>query len=50
MRNKNIPPMRVSTKKLIKVQLDYKTVITISNIEKLKNWLKRFPLAKVIPA
>ena len=50
MRNKNIPPMRVSTQKLIKVQLDYKTVITISNIEKLKAWLFRYPGAKVIAA
>ena len=50
MKNKNIPPLIVSTKKLIKVQLDYRTVITISDIEKLKAWLFRYPEAKVIVA
>lgn len=34
--------------KLIKVQLDYRTVISISSIEKLKVWLTRYPEAKVI--
>lgn len=37
-----------SQKKIIKVQLDYKTVITLYSIEKLKSWLYRFPKAKVI--
>ena len=37
-----------TTAKLIKVQLDYRTVISISNIEKLKIWLERYPEAKVI--
>ncbi len=37
-----------SEKKKIKVQLDYKTVITLYNIEKLKSWLYRYPQAKVI--
>ena len=50
MKNKNIPAMKISTKKLIKVQLDYRTVITISSIEKLKSWLFRYPEAKVITA
>ncbi|CAN5408215.1 hypothetical protein BH10BAC1_BH10BAC1_04330 [soil metagenome] len=48
MKNKKILPMKISAKKLIKVQLDYKTVITISNMEKLKSWLFRYPEAKVI--
>lgn len=51
MKNKKtVPPMKVQTQKMIKVQLDYKTVITISHIEKLKSWLNRFPGAKVIAA
>ena len=50
MKNKEIPAMKVQSKNLIKVQLDYRTVITISSIEKLKNWLERFPGAKVITA
>lgn len=40
--------MKNKAKKLIKVQLDYKTVITLSNIEKLKAWRYRFPGAKII--
>ena len=42
--------MKNTTKKLIKVQLDHKTVITISKIEKLKVWRYRFPDAKIITA
>ncbi len=34
----------------IKVQLDYKTVITIPRIEALNAWLFRFPDAKVLVA
>ncbi len=50
MKNKVVVPIMNKTKKLIKVQLDYKTVITISSIEKLKTWMYRFPGAKVITA
>ena len=42
--------MKNKPKKLIKVQMDYKTVVTFSNIEKLKTWLYRFPKAKIITA
>ena len=49
MKNKPVFSMKNTTgKKSIKVQLDHRTVITISNIEKLKAWLYRFPEAKVI--
>lgn len=34
--------------KSIKVQLDYKTVITLPRMEALKAWLYRFPDAKVL--
>ncbi len=36
--------------KSIKVQLDHKTIITISRMEALKAWLYRFPEAKVLAA
>jgi hypothetical protein len=34
--------------KRIKVQLDYKTIITINRMESLKLWLERYPEAKVL--
>ncbi|MGE0635037.1 MAG: hypothetical protein AB7P01_01245 [Bacteroidia bacterium] len=34
--------------KRIKVQLDYKTIITINRMESLKLWLERYPQAKVL--
>ncbi|HOP43058.1 MAG TPA: hypothetical protein PLA11_06015, partial [Flavobacteriales bacterium] len=34
--------------KLIKVRLDERTIITISDIKKLDFWKKRYPKAKVI--
>jgi len=34
--------------KRIKVQLDYKTIITINRIESLKAWIDRYPQAKVL--
>lgn len=48
--------MRTKTKRIlpsinpksIKVQLDYKTVITIPRMEALKAWLHRFPDAKIL--
>lgn len=45
---KKVEYIKKVTANLIKVQLDYRTVITISNIEKLKAWLTRYPDAKVI--
>jgi len=47
---KKLEYVKSTTAKLIKVQLDYRTVISISNIEKLKAWLPRYPEAKVITA
>ncbi len=32
----------------IKVQLDYKTIITINRLESLKAWIDRYPEAKVL--
>jgi hypothetical protein len=40
----------MKTKKLIKVQLDYKTTVFIAHLSALKSWLVRFPNAKVITA
>lgn len=48
MRTKPKTTMPAPNPKSIKVQLDYKTVITISRIEALKAWLYRFPDAKVL--
>jgi hypothetical protein len=38
----------MKTKKLIKVQLDYKTTVFISRLSSLKLWIERYPNAKVI--
>lgn len=40
--------MKNTNKKVIKVQLDHRTVITLTNIDKLKNWRYRYPNAKII--
>jgi hypothetical protein len=32
----------------IKVQLDYRTVITLKNLSALESWRKRYPQAQVI--
>ena len=45
---KKVEYIKKAAASLIKVQLDYRTVITISSIEKLKAWLVRYPEAKVI--
>jgi len=37
-------------KNRIKVQLDYKTIITINRMESLKAWIDRYPDAKVLAA
>ena len=37
-----------ANRKLIKVQLDSKTVITIPALSSLKAWIERYPNAKVI--
>ncbi len=33
---------------VIKLQIDYKTVITVSNKKSAENWMQRYPNAKVI--
>ncbi|MBL0048211.1 MAG: hypothetical protein IPP32_08985 [Bacteroidetes bacterium] len=40
--------IETSKEKLIKVRLDYRTLITITNIASLEVWKKRYPDAKVI--
>jgi hypothetical protein len=37
-----------SKQKLIKVRLDYKTLIYITNISSLKTWLQKYPEATII--
>jgi hypothetical protein len=32
----------------IKLQIDYKTIITVSSKKSAENWLQRYPNAKVI--
>lgn len=48
MRTKPKTELPALNPKAIKVQLDYKTVITIPRMEALKAWLYRFPDAKVL--
>jgi hypothetical protein len=31
-----------------KVQLDYKTVITVRTMEAVKSWIQRYPAAKLV--
>ena len=40
----------VSSDRLIKVQLDERTTITIRKMEALKFWKERYPTARVISA
>lgn len=40
--------IETSKDKLIKVQLDYRTFVTITRMSSLETWLKRYPDAKVI--
>ncbi len=37
-----------SKNKLIKLQLDYKTIVTLKNPISLQTWLDKYPGAKVI--
>ncbi len=40
--------LETSKDKLIKVRLDYRTFVTLTNIAALDVWLKKYPDAKVI--
>ena len=40
--------IETSKDKLIKVQLDYRTFVTLTRMSSLENWLKRYPDAKVV--
>jgi hypothetical protein len=31
-----------------KVQIDYKTIITVRTMEAVKNWIQRYPAAKLV--
>ena len=48
MRNRFKTIIPAANPNAIKVQLDHKTVITISRKESLKAWLNRFPEAKIL--
>ena len=48
MKNKIKQFVPASGRDTIKVQLDYKTVITLSRKASLEVWLRRYPEAKVI--
>lgn len=48
MKNKITKIIKTSELKLIKVRLDYKTIITLSRMSALKAWLIRYPDAKVV--
>lgn len=47
--------MQMKTKKIaednrprFKVQIDYKTVITVRTMEAVKSWIQRYPAAKLV--
>jgi hypothetical protein len=54
----NIPYKQISimkTKKIVtddrprfKVQIDYKTIITVRTMEAVKSWIQRYPAAKLV--
>lgn len=48
MKNKIKKIIRTSENKLIKVQLDYRTIITLTKLSSLDAWLIRYPNAKVM--
>ena len=48
MKNKIKEIIKTSKHKLIKVQLDYKTFITLPRMASLAVWLKKYPEAKVM--
>ena len=48
MKTKIKEVLTASTQKLIKVRLDYKTLIYLTNIASLKVWLAKYPDATVI--
>lgn len=48
MKNQIKKIIKTSKHKLIKVRLDYKTVITLSRMSSLAVWLIRYPDAKLI--
>jgi hypothetical protein len=45
---KKLPQPAPTSKKSIKVRLDYQTVVTISKMSSLKAWLEKYPDAKLI--
>ncbi len=48
MKNKIKEFIPASGNEQIKVQLDYKTIITLYRMSSLEVWLRRYPEAKVI--
>ena len=48
MINKIKTVIKTATHKVINVQLDHKTFITMCNMSSLKKWLVKYPDAKVI--
>lgn len=38
----------VDSRPKFKVQIDYKTVITVRSMEAVKSWMTRYPAAKLI--
>jgi len=48
MKNKIKAIIKTTRHDLIKVRLDYRTFITVTNMSALEVWRKRYPDAKVI--
>jgi len=48
MKHKITKILETSKDKLIKVRLDYRTLVTIANKSALKFWLEKYPDAKIV--
>lgn len=53
--NNALKQMTMKTKKIVednrprfKVQVDYKTIITVRTMEAVKSWIQRYPAAKLV--
>ena len=48
IKNKNLIEHVSEKKPVVKIRLDYRTVVTVKDKSHLKMWIKRFPKAKII--
>ena len=48
MKNQKKKTPKVDTRPLIKLMIDYKTIISVRNKQALEIWMEKYPKAKVI--